>query len=434
MPPTVGQQNKDRNLVYLEACCKKVAEIFTEKPVAAWQNADYVSLSRAIAKKTRVYLSENTLKRVYGKIKSPHGYFPQKASRDAMAQYIGFANWNELENNVDAEINAMDITRPDSDPNVMVAISPVKKLLVRIAALLALLALTYGAFTTYSYLSPPAPSGTLTCHNDIGINQHSAVFSLNIDKTPRNTRPGISIDFGDGTSKGIDPGDSIINHYYKAPGLYRPVLFVDNTPVDTSLVYVKTQGWQAIASMPQDTERVYPVIGHSFLPDYFHVSGKELSKSGIDTTKTFYVTFSNIKRTSITTDNMQFKAFVKSSPERTGVRCSQVDITLFGENGRHEFSMMKPGCTYWTHYRFSEITKSGTQSDAREMGYDFSDGAPLLLTIRAGRVVLNVDQQDIIKLTYNKRLGNLMGVSVTFSGVGSFSNLQITDLSSGEQF
>ncbi|HTL09466.1 MAG TPA: hypothetical protein VL307_14445, partial [Chitinophagaceae bacterium] len=89
--PVTGQ-----SFYYLEICCRLVAEKFGKLPISSWTNSDYLRLSGKLLRQTSVTLSASTLKRIFGKLKTPERYYPQKATRDALAVYAGYKSWDDL--------------------------------------------------------------------------------------------------------------------------------------------------------------------------------------------------------------------------------------------------------------------------------------------------------------------------------------------------
>ncbi|TKC07110.1 hypothetical protein [Pedobacter frigoris] len=111
-----------------------------------------------------------------------------------------------------------------------------------------------------------------------------------------------------------------------------------------------------------------------------------------------------------------------------------MDVTLFGEEYQHHFSIIKPECTVWTSYQFSENVKDGSKYDLRAFGHDFSKGGTLKLHIRNKKVTLSIDDKQAYKTHYSNPIGHVMGVKISFAGIGEFKNFQLKDLKTGAQF
>ncbi|MBO9620467.1 MAG: hypothetical protein J7539_15685, partial [Niabella sp.] len=71
------------------------------------------------------------------------------------------------------------------------------------------------------------------------------------------------------------------------------------------------------------------------------VTPTELFHSGVDTNRTFYVHFVNAKKSGINGDNFELTAGITTSPLRPGVRCSQVNIEVFGEGSKDVAEVIK---------------------------------------------------------------------------------------------
>ncbi|MNY59753.1 hypothetical protein D3C86_1962290 [compost metagenome] len=102
-----------------------------------------------------------------------------------------------------------------------------------------------------------------------------------------------------------------------------------------------------------------------------------------------------------------------------------MDITLYGEKDRHELSLMKPECTAWSSYKFSEKYKSGKSEDLRALGHNLSNGGHIKLTIINKVVTLYIEGQKVFQTHYENSIGNILGVNLMFSGIGKFSNFKM---------
>ena len=145
-----GQGNASA-LDLLDHCCQLVADTYGKPDSSEWTNGDFIRLSHILYKKTQVQISPNTLKRIFGKIKTDARYYPQKATRDALAQYVGFADWDRFTLSQPKPQPASPTQRPQDPP---VALPPVEVAAVQLHApkssartiLLAVFALMMMAF------------------------------------------------------------------------------------------------------------------------------------------------------------------------------------------------------------------------------------------------------------------------------------------------
>lgn len=420
----------------LDICCQKVALKVGDKDIAEWKNSDYVRLSGLLHRQTKVNLSENTLKRIFGKLKTSTRYYPQKATRDALAQFIGFRDWYEFEllHPITKEKNvATQLENSKQLPEKSIK-KKKRYTTLFISVGIFLLAVILSLF--YFYKSDDFISNVkLVCLNPNGQVPHSAIFKLDIKGTLTDDSSNFNIDFADFKPKKSNFKDSLVNHYYEAPGMYFPVLYHNKTPIDTASVYLQSKGWDIIATMQHDTTRVYPIFKNIEKEQQnYLVSAREVLNAGIDTNKTFFVSFANVKPTTINADNFEVSANIKTSANRPGVRCSQVDLIIYGEKDLHYLSLIKPECVAWSTFKFSEIEQDGDKNDLRALGHDLTNGALLKLRIENKHVKLYIKNKEVFTTSYNKPIGKLMGVKIIFAGIGSFQNFQLSDLKTGEKF
>jgi len=419
----------------LDICCQKVAQKVGQKDISDWKNSDYIKLNGLLHRETKVNLSENTLKRIFGKLKTSTRYYPQKATRDALAQFIGFRDWYEFEllHPVTKEKTTVAEIKTET-PAVVKTELKKKRYPLYIGILTSIILLAAGIIYFYE-VNTPITNVKLTCLNPNGQTPHSAIFKLAVDGKLTENPELFNIDFADSRVRRAKFSDSLINHYYETPGRYFPVLYYKKIALDTISVYLQSDGWSTIATMHHDTSRVYPI--QRIEPNniiYHNVTTREVFNAGVDTNKTFFVSFSNVKPTDISADNFEFSTYIKTSANRPGVRCSQTDIVIYGENDKHVFGIIKPQCVAWVSYKFSEVKQDGEKTDLRALGYDLSKGAKLRLRIENKNVFLFINEHQVFSTKYTSAIGKFMGIQIIFAGIGSFKDFKLHDLKTGERF
>ncbi|MVM35167.1 hypothetical protein GO755_34405 [Spirosoma sp. HMF4905] len=436
-----GQQGKAEIFYYIEVCCQRVSETYGKPDRDKWINSDYVSLSHILFKKTHVRISPNTLKRIFGKIKTDVRYYPQKATRDALAIYLGHPDWEHF-----VQVQEWAERHPEQkseepirEPLPVIlehhppTVAPTRKWPLPVLTGVVLLAIL-GFFFFRSTVETAEPA-KLTCLNPLGENPHSAVFKLQRPTLTNDESDQYMIQFGDGKKEIINSTDSLYTHYYERPGRYFAILQRNGQSVDTATVYLQTKGWTVTANMMHDTTRVYPIeVRNLFVNGQRSVSTLEAAHAGVDTNRTFFMEFINSHPTTINGDNFELTTHVQTSPDRAGVRCSQVGLTVWGESSQHLFDVMKPGCVHWIDLQTSDIHKNGHRDDLSFMGADFRAGGMLKLQVVNKRARIFIDGRQVYEATYTKPLHQVYGVKVEFSGIGTVNSFLLKDLKTGQVF
>jgi hypothetical protein len=436
-------QGRASSLDHLDYCCQLVSEQFGKPDIISWTNSDYVKLGYVLYKKTHVQISPNTLKRIFGKIKTDVRYYPQRATRDALALYVGYADWEKFTNAGLLPIQVSTKSSPthiqpaplsDTTLSVPVTKKTTGKLRPIAAAIVVISVIIFFAYQLFLKPGTHMPLA-LVCENPVGENPHSALFVVSGMDGVDPSKEHYTIDFGDTHKIPVVEGDSLYSHYYEVPGMYFAVLKQDGVAVDTASVYLKTNGWTATARMMYDTTRVYPIeIPNLFAGGKTSVSALEASHAGIDTNRTFFVDFINTQITDIDGDNFDLFVKLKTSPSRPGVRCSQVRVNVMGEHSKHLVDAMKPGCVHWTDLQFSEIYKQGESNQLNFLGVDLHEGGSMQIKVENKHARIFINSKQVYEISYQKPLKKIYGLGITFSGIGSIQSVLLKDLKTGRAF
>lgn len=436
-------QDKASSLDLLDHCCQLVANTYGKPDSQEWTNSDFIRLSNILYKKTQVQISPNTLKRIFGKIKTDARYYPQKATRDALAQYVGFVDWSKFINAQSDQQSVRVAERPNIQPVLLPPVdmpltelrarkSPARKMLL---ATFALLVIVVAAWRGLVMWQNKAASVTLVCKNPEGDNPHSAVFALRNFNSVSQLTNDYTIEFGDNHRTQLNARDSIYSHYYEVPGRYFAVLKKAGIALDTVPVFLHTSGWTATANMMYDTTRVYPIDPPGlFANGYNSISATEIARAGVDTNRTFFVDFINTHFTGIDGDNFELLVDVKASPPRPGVRCSQVRLTVYGDSSSHMVDIMKPGCVHWSKLQLSELRKDGRSEGPNFLGADLTAGGTIVMKVVNRRATLLINGKEAYKDTYQKALRHIYGLDIMFAGIGTVRAVRLRDLKTGKQF
>ncbi|MBO9620777.1 MAG: hypothetical protein J7539_17270, partial [Niabella sp.] len=238
--------------------------------IASWSNGEYIKLSGLLYRNTAVQISPSTLKRIFGKVKTTERYYPQKATRDALAQYAGFSNWDRFvsEQNNTIPINetgtSILVDRPLINPPA--SASPSRKsrikryrIIIVLLAIGAALLLFRQITKTKNSSAPDLAGAKLICKNPIGENPHSAEFIVRLPDQFSGDTSKFKVDFDDRRSEKNVPANKTFTYYYELPGSHYAILKYDGVPVDTAVILLRTNGWNATGVMQHDTTRVYPL-------------------------------------------------------------------------------------------------------------------------------------------------------------------------------
>lgn len=425
------------NQSYFEAldfCCQKIAEKMGDKAIAEWRVEDYNRLSSQLGKQTGVYLSVNTLKRTFGRLKTPQRYFPQKATRDALAQFISYRDWQEFElvyatlkieniaSNLTEQANDMEAPKVNKNTNL-------PRLVVAIFAVLFLVIL---AFVFFWKNTDESMQVKLVCENPFGSVPHTAVFKLE-SKVPSDQNEEYEVDFMDEALVSSIEGKKKITKFFRNPGVVYATLLYHNKPIDTTSAYMQTKGW--VANSGNDTSRAFPIAGlRSLDPKNIYVSPEQLDSAGLDTHKPFLVGFSNIKPSRISGDNFSFSCKVFAEQSRPGTQCVETTIIILGEKHRHLLKLNRQSCVAFSEYKFSEVRVLGSEQFLGALAFNPENGGEVTIKVENKQASVLLNGKKVLTTKYQRSIGKVMGIKILFNGIGKAVSPKLQDLGTNEIF
>lgn len=421
---------------HIRLCGELIAQKMSAIDISAWSNAYYHSLGAKIWKESRVRLSVNTLKRVFGKIKTEQYYVPQKATLNALAIFLGYENWevfktaNQLPGYI--ELNgekklAADVSKGKKD------FGPFSQT-ISYFMYVALAIVVIAAVSSYLNNGSAYKEVRMSCKNPKGSNSHSAAFKLICPPSFRDTTSFV-LDFDDGEQEKMSCMQQEVNHYYQTPGWYMVHLKYKNEVVDSTVVVVQSDGWFAYVNKNRPLAERYRL--HKFdgrIESLNSLTNSDINKAGIDTVQQFFVNFVNIKDTDISGDGFELVADVRSSDYLKRGHCASINFNIFGNLGAHCAGVANPECTTQANATFSEQVKTGIRNDLRAFGYNLVNGGIFKLNIKNKVVRVFLDNKLIYTVAYQKSIGKIKGVEVRFSGLGEIRSFSLKDLRTGAAF
>nr|WP_121271669.1 hypothetical protein [Pedobacter schmidteae] len=420
---------------YLVICEKLIIQKEGWDVISNWSNADYIRLCTAISRETRIYISAATLKRIFGKVRTEKFYIPQKATLDALAIFVGYVDWGDFEEKNKSALNTGPLALPFVRTNPILEKRIKSKaaiwLLCFFVLLISVLSFT---FLKWNRVSDPEKV-RLICINPEGVNFLAARFKLLFPEGYKDTSSFV-VDFNDKHSKILPNAWDETLHYYDTPGYYKPVLRWKGKPIDTTQVYVKSDGWFAYAVEHYGSnkkQRLRKLDGQlENVKPFYHT---ELSKAGIDTLKFYFVNLLNIKKTNISGDNFELRARVRTFGQVDRGICSQVNFQIYGTHSQHYTGIISRECTEWADAVFSEQVKQGPKDNLASLGINLSTkGDEVVLNVSQQKVRLYANNKLIYTTTYRKPIGKVLGVRVLFQGQGEVQSFYLKDLKTGEFF
>lgn len=396
-------------------CFKLIVQKMGWGEPESWTNRHYTLLSDQFEQDTKISISVSSLRRLFANYeKKEISYNPQLETRNALAKFLNFKNWEHFR---------ITAKKPFH----------LKKINFRFAFFVALImVLAIGIFLILSNRNISSKeiyfSGKYLLSNQF---PHSVLFNYDISSYRKKE---IYIVFDDTFSREEDNRillsheKQTITHLYTLPDLYQVKLRDQGKTIKELNVHVVTDGWKSFVAY--DSDRQYKPL----LVDTIHrkksvlsVSHFELNKSGIDTTKPFWIKYRNIRNFDADLDNFKLETKIKNVPNRYDRSCQQLSLYVLGENNRISIKFTNKGCFSANTLEIGENHINGKFTDLSSFALEIAEWNKVNINVANKSTTVFINDSLIFKGEYQISGGRIKGLLFDSKGIGMMEYCQLSD-------
>lgn len=375
-----------------------------------WKHGDYLDLGDEIFRKSKIKISTNTLKRIFGKIDVANHYQPQESTLKALKIYCDF---DQVE--VESETNSSKENKKRWPALFLVVTA--------IALVVSIFWLLYSP-KAQANIWIEAKEGTLPSTVYFGVERSNFSDSL-------------SLDFGDKSDVVyLSEDQKSIGHNYLFPGVFNVKVKHGQETVASKKVSILSDEWVALAFNKQSN------IPNSFyeLPirkddsaGFFHIPNEDLYKRGIDTSGLLYTRICNYRDTKHLNDFM-YECVFKNHIDLTDISCNGVQMQIAGEHSYIRFKFVNNGCSYRVINVVSEKVYDGEVVNQAKFTANLQEWNKVKIINENNEASLYLNDELILKETYSKPLGEIKGTFVEFEGNGYVQSIHLSTLTGKSLF
>jgi hypothetical protein len=391
----------------LEEIKRFIAEKYNWGPSADWTNFHFKELSKAIEQVTGDRISEETLKRIFGKRKvNTENYQPQAFSQMALLKFIE---------------NQEEPVQTRQKPN------PVQKRLYKMRVLIfaGAVALIVSIFIFIPFKKATDPNFRFSCENAADNYPYTATFHYDISEI----RDSVFTDFGRNRETFLPPERTMINYFYSNTGIYNVRFYTRSRVLDSLKIIAFSNDWQGGYFPNAEPEKFQPFINQDIFkqPGFFYAPPDVLKNEGVDLTQRYWTTYRFFAPFNKSLDSLAMETRVLNNASTGSLLCYDVEITLIGDMGTINFKFTQLRCSRHANLRVSEKYLDGEFDDLSALSVDLSDWLQIAMTTQNGKLEIALADTVIFSETYQKPLGNLFGVVYSFFGSGEIDFLELKD-------
>ncbi|MCI9846001.1 hypothetical protein [Flavobacterium pectinovorum] len=382
-----------------------------------WKHNDYNDISKEILEKTKINISYNTLKRIFGKIPTDKYYLPQQATFDALMEYSDFDINEKYNQDSDLEILSDQFINSKA----------IKKSKAGFFLVFLLISVGLSCFLLNEFYFNDG-NYSLKIESSEGKLPKTCFFKVNIP----NTKDSVFINFGDKSRlMYLNPGQKLVSHIYFIPGVFDVILTNRTKEFAKSKVYVTTnKKWVGLAFKRQRyiPKSFYAFPANKNQDSVFHISNSQLEKQGVDISEKFFVRLCNYNPIDDNGDAFIFETAFKKDIDNEGISCNGFVFKISGANNTILFNFVNSGCSSRIINVVSEKNIDGVTHNLSPFVIDFQKWNQIKLVNNNKTLSLFVNNILIYKTTYQSSLGNLRGISVEFERNGFIKDCSLSSL------
>lgn len=413
----------DKQLILF--CIQKIEEVFSHGSSAQWTHQHFVLLSEQIEKRTGIIISATTLKRFFGKRSTDHTYLPQLGTRDALSQYAGFENWQNLceqapkrPSKPEESIKLHKNTKPRYRNTKWVTIVFLS------IAVLSIIVLFY-----LNSRSAKVPEYQVTLRNPVDTVPFTAIFDYQV---PANSRDTFFLEMENFEKVPLLPHHSTFTQWIKSAGYHSAKLYYKNRVLDTIYINAQNKDWQA-GFWRYDLEGQFQPLNQTDTQingiEYLHIPPSCVQKSGIDSLSRYWTEFRLFNNYNANLDKCEVSLEARNNKITGGKPCFDIDLELVGENGRIQVVFTQEKCSRFVKLTLGEKQYDGRNYDLSFLSTDVKHWTNFEIITEEKDASILINGVEVFQEQYSQSLGELKGIIIRFFGSGQVRSIELKDKS-----
>lgn len=374
--------------------------------VSGWQGGDFRRLSQLIFDKTRVNISESTLRRLLGKANYPH--LPSETTLNTLAIFVGFRDWRDFKTQMPPQLKKNIINR--------------RKIALIIAGVL-LIALTGFLYSFYRKAVPHFDYRFSSRPVTRGI-PNSVIFNYNVGKQASPVY--IQQSWDSRTRVKVAPDAHTYASVYYRPGFFEAKLLVGNKIVKEHPLVIPTDGWLGIIYRQ-------PVPVYLKTPEFTASGQLEIPPAAItahglsiepDPPRAELYNVGNFRPVPV--DSAGFSAMLKSDDNSASGVCRRVIAFLITNGVPISIVACNKGCIAAIGIFNGRTSVSGKTNDLSGFGAATNSWVKATVKTSSGKLQLLVNDHIAYECPLPPPNLKILGIAFGFEGGGAVKAISLS--------
>jgi len=383
-----------------------------------WQIKDFEKLSQRIFEKTKISLSESTLRRVWGRVEYNH--LPSVTTLDTLSRFAGFESWRTFMHQKPAA------GKRDNSKWLSAVWSKVNGVLWLKIALLILIVTIIGFVGLHSAKVNFSIAGK--CNSSFTSQPltrsipNSVIFNYDVKTCPSDS-VFIQQSWDEKTRTRVDKNLHQFTSVYYRPGYYQAKLVVDNNTVKEHALIIPTKGWLGlIANQPVP---VYLDSEKFISREMMSVPTSVITQKNIQISPqpplVEYYNVGNFQPVPL--KDFSFSTAIKNGFHDGSAACEFVAVILITDDMPIMAPFSAKGCVSELKLMDGHDFFSGKTTDLSRFGTDMTQWVKFDCRSNAGKIKFYVNDKLAYESAMPLKQENIVGICYMFKGTGSVRNV-----------
>ncbi|WP_295801460.1 hypothetical protein [Mucilaginibacter sp.] len=383
---------------------------------AAWQSRDFEILSQFIFDKTKVSLSESTLRRVWGRVEYKH--LPSATTLDTLAKFAGFESWRGF---LKKHSNETPIKSP---PNKLIE-SPKPWVKTAWTAALLIIVVLAGFRVIKSFLTEKKTVNyKFSSQRLTGGIPNSVIFDYDAAGSTTDS-VFIQQSWDPRTKTAVKRAGHQFTSVYFEPGFYQAKLLVGKTIVKEHKLMIPSEGWLGLIE-----DKPIPVYLSS--GDFMHKDGLSVSVNTIKQknmslqpkpTTVRYYNVGNFEQVAVS--DFEYNAVIKNDYRVGEAACQFSTVSLITDAGPIIIPLSVKGCVSELNLFSVDWVILGKTANLSGFGVDVSNWVKVSCRSTAKTIRYYVNDKQVFEFKLPAREVKIVGLAFSFQGTGSVKNIEL---------
>jgi hypothetical protein len=378
-------------------------------PVSGWQGGDFRKLSGMIFDKTRINLSESTLRRVMGKTDYPHE--PSETTLNTLAIFAGFESWRAFR-------------QPVSGQQARPLANRLSYLWYAAGIALAIIF----SVTAYQRLWSNIPAGFAYAFSSRPVTHslpNSVIFNYRVSTGSQEVFIQQSWDNRTRTKVPAN-GNTFASVYYR-PGFYQAKLIVGDKVVKEHPLIIPTTGWEGLLyRLPVP---VYLGNAEFVKADRLEVAGSIYTTHGVrtepDPVRAELYNVGNFK--AIAANEASFSALIKCDDDKGAAVCRKAMAFLITNGIPVSIPISAKGCVATLGLFNGRALISGKTTDLSGFGTDESSWVKVAYRTANGKMELLLNDKIVYSGPTPPAELKIIGIAFGFENGGAVKSIVLKE-------